>query len=76
MLQMRLLYIGKPRLRWVQSGVIHYQKLIKPFAKLSIEEVKSVSGRYPEAELMRREAARFRWMHEPCPPHCWDARSG
>jgi 23S rRNA (pseudouridine1915-N3)-methyltransferase len=60
MLQLRLLYIGKPKLRWVQTGVVHYQKLIKPFCKLSIEEVKTVSGRYPEAELLKREAARFR----------------
>jgi 23S rRNA (pseudouridine1915-N3)-methyltransferase len=40
--------------------MLHYQKLIKPFVKLSLEEVKPVSGRYPDAELMRREAMRFR----------------
>lgn len=60
MLQIRLLYIGKTKFRWVQTGVQHYQKDIKPFAKFELHEVKAVSGRYPDAELMRREAMRFR----------------
>jgi 23S rRNA (pseudouridine1915-N3)-methyltransferase len=60
MLRIRLLHIGKTKHRWIQTGILHYQKEMKPFAKLDIEEVKSVSGRYPEAELMRREATRFK----------------
>ena len=60
MLHMRLLYIGKTKFRWVQAGVLHYQKEMKSFAKLDIVEVKSVSGKHPEAELMRREALRFK----------------
>lgn len=60
MLQIRLLYIGKTKFRWVQAGVQHYQKELKPFAKFDLHEVKAVSGRFPEAELMRREAMRFR----------------
>jgi 23S rRNA (pseudouridine1915-N3)-methyltransferase len=58
--QIRLLYIGKTKFRWVQAGVQHYQKEIKPFAKFELHEVKAVAGRYPEAELMRREAMRFK----------------
>ena len=60
MVTLRLLYIGKTKFRWVQSGITHYQKEIKPFAKFEIQEVKAVAGRYPEAEFMRREALRFK----------------
>ena len=60
MLQIRMLYIGKTKFRWVQAGVMHYQKELKPFAKFDLQEVKAVSGRFPEAELMRREAMRFK----------------
>ena len=55
MLTIRLLYIGKTKFRWVQSGVSHYQREMKKFAKLDIVEVKAVTGRYPDAELMAKE---------------------
>ena len=60
MVTMRLLYIGKTKFRWANSAILHYQKEMKRFAKLELVEVKSVSGRYPESELMQREAQRFK----------------
>ena len=46
MLQIRLLYIGKTKFRWVQTGVQHYQKEIKPFAKFELHEVKVEAVRH------------------------------
>jgi len=60
MLTIRLLYMGKTKFRWVHSGVTHYQRELKQFAKLDIVEVKSLVGRYPDAELMAKEAQRFK----------------
>jgi 23S rRNA (pseudouridine1915-N3)-methyltransferase len=60
MLEARLLNIGKTKFRWVSAGIQHYQKLMKPFAKLSIDEVKPVTGTWAPAELLKKEAERFR----------------
>ena len=60
MLETRLLSIGKTKFRWVAAGIQHYQKLIKPFARLTLQEVKPVAGKWPVAELLRKEAERFR----------------
>jgi 23S rRNA (pseudouridine1915-N3)-methyltransferase len=60
MLEARILSIGKAKFRWVTAGIQHYQKLLKPFVKLSIDEVKPVIGKFPAAELMKKEAERFK----------------
>ena len=60
MVEVRLLYMGKSNFKWVESGIAHYQKNLKPFAKLTIEQVKSMAGKYPPNELLKKEATRFR----------------
>ena len=60
MLEARILSIGKTKFRWVTSGIQHYQKLLKPFVKLTIGEVKPVTGKFPPAELIKKEAERFK----------------
>jgi 23S rRNA (pseudouridine1915-N3)-methyltransferase len=60
MLNAKLLCIGKTKFRWVADGVAHYQKLIKPLATLTIQEIKAVPGEFAAAEQMKKEAERFR----------------
>lgn len=60
MADINLVCIGKTKFKWVTEGVAHYAKLVKPFANFTIKEVRGIAGDMSPAELMKKEAERFR----------------